>query len=48
MCDIKIINEYINRFGKEDILQYYQENKTYLGIDDYLLSKMNANEVKKE
>lgn len=48
MCDITIIDEYIKKYGKEDVLQYFHKNKTYLGIDDYLLSKMNANEAKKD
>ena len=43
MSDIRILEEYIAKYGKEEILKLYQENGNVKDIGVILLSKSNDN-----
>lgn len=40
MNKIKIMQEYKDKYGEDDINEYVAVHGTYKGIDDYLVQKM--------
>ena len=40
MNKIKIMQEYKDKYGEDDINEYVAAHGTYKGIDDYLVQKM--------
>ena len=39
MQKIKILQDYIDNYGEDDINEYLEKNGTYKGIEDYLKEK---------
>ena len=39
MHKIKILQDYIDNYGEDDINEYLEKNGTYRGIEDYLKEK---------
>ena len=47
MNKIRIIQEYKDRYGDDDINEYVLANGTYKGIEVYLIQKMRDQETQK-
>lgn len=45
---IKIMQEYKDKYGEDDINEYVAEHGTYKGIDDYLVQKMKGKKMLSE
>jgi hypothetical protein len=39
MQKVKILQDYIDNYGEDDINEYLEKNGTYRGIEDYLKEK---------
>ena len=48
MNKIKIMQEYKDKYGEDDINEYVAEHGTYKGIDDYLVLKMKGKKMLSE
>ena len=43
-----IISEYKKEYGEDDIIRYYNKNGSYVGIEEYLQTRMEEREAEKK